>query len=117
MPGTVHTDLLANGKIEDPFYRLNEHDLQWIDKVDWEYKTTFSVENELLGKDVVELDFQRVDAGAFAFVFLEAGDPVLAAARGVAEFVEFGGPSVADDAAVAEVGRGFVGEGAGQEVG
>ena len=39
VPGTVHTDLMANGKIEDPFYRLNEHDVQWIDKVDWEYKT------------------------------------------------------------------------------
>ena len=24
VPGTVHTDLLANGKIEDPFYRMNE---------------------------------------------------------------------------------------------
>ena len=33
------TDLLANGKIEDPFYRSgNEHKLQWIDKVNWEYK-------------------------------------------------------------------------------
>jgi len=41
VPGTVHTDLLANGKIENPFYRLNEHDLQWIDKENWEYQTTF----------------------------------------------------------------------------
>ena len=24
VPGTVHTDLLANGKIENPFYRMNE---------------------------------------------------------------------------------------------
>ena len=33
VPGTVHTDLLANGKIEDPFYRLNELDQQWIDNI------------------------------------------------------------------------------------
>ncbi len=76
VPGTVHTDLLANGKIEDPFYRLNEHDLQWIDKVDWEYKTTFTVENELLQKDIVELDFKGLDTYADVFV---NGEKVLSA--------------------------------------
>ena len=60
----MHTDLLENEKIEDPFYRLNEHDLQWIDKVDWEYKTTFNVDNEMLQKDVIELDFKGFDTYA-----------------------------------------------------
>ncbi|WP_347839133.1 glycoside hydrolase family 2 protein [uncultured Draconibacterium sp.] len=64
VPGTVHTDLLANKKIEDPFYRLNEHDLQWIDKEDWEYKTTFTVEAALLKMDRVELDFKGLDTYA-----------------------------------------------------
>jgi beta-mannosidase len=64
VPGTVHTDLLENGKIEDPFYRLNELDLQWIDKVDWEYKTTFEVGSEMLQKDAVELDFKGLDTYA-----------------------------------------------------
>jgi beta-mannosidase len=41
VPGTVHTDLLAEGKIEDPYYRMNERDQQWIDKVAWEYQCTF----------------------------------------------------------------------------
>ena len=36
VPGTVHTDLLANGLIEDPFFRMNEKDLQWIEREDWE---------------------------------------------------------------------------------
>ena len=31
VPGTVQTDLLNNKKIEDPYYRLNEQQLQWID--------------------------------------------------------------------------------------
>ena len=35
VPGTVHTDLIASGEIAAPFYRLNERDIQWIDKVDW----------------------------------------------------------------------------------
>jgi len=64
VPGTVHTDLLANEIIEDPFYRLNEHDVQWIDKVKWEYKTTFIVEKEILQKDRVELDFKGLDTYA-----------------------------------------------------
>ena len=28
VPGTVHTDLIQNNIIDDPFYRLNEHDVQ-----------------------------------------------------------------------------------------
>ena len=51
VPGTVHTDLLASGKIEDPFYRMNELQLQWIDKKDWEYRTEFTVSEEI-GKKV-----------------------------------------------------------------
>lgn len=68
VPGTVHTDLMANGKIEDPFYRLNEHDVQWIDKVDWEYKTNFNVDKIWLKKDVVQLDFKGLDTYADVFV-------------------------------------------------
>lgn len=76
VPGTVHTDLMANGKIEDPFYRLNERDLQWIDKVDWEYKTKFSVDENFLDRDVVELDFKGLDTYADVFV---NGEKVLSA--------------------------------------
>ncbi|HKJ42248.1 MAG TPA: hypothetical protein VKA27_09135, partial [Sunxiuqinia sp.] len=64
VPGCVHTDLLANKKIEDPFYRLNEHKLQWIDKKDWEYKTEFLVDRQLLKHDRVALDFKGLDTYA-----------------------------------------------------
>jgi len=64
VPGTVHTDLLDNGKIDDPFYRLNEHNLQWIDKKDWEYKTTFTVDKKWLKRDKIELDFKGLDTYA-----------------------------------------------------
>ena len=76
VPGTVHTDLLDNGKIEDPFYRLNEHDVQWIDKVDWEYKTTFTVDKPMIKRDVVQLDFKGLDTYADVFV---NGEKILAA--------------------------------------
>ena len=68
VPGTVHTDLMENGKIEDPFYRLNEHDVQWIDKADWEYKTTFETDESVLRYDRVQLDFMGLDTYADVFV-------------------------------------------------
>lgn len=68
VPGCVHTDLLKNGKIEDPFYRLNEHNLQWIDKVNWEYKTTFIIDEVTLTRDRVALDFKGLDTYADVFV-------------------------------------------------
>lgn len=64
VPGCVHTDLLANDKIEDPFYRLNEHKLQWIDKKDWAYKTTLKADAALLQRDRVALDFKGLDTYA-----------------------------------------------------
>ena len=68
VPGCVHTDLLANGKIEDPFYRLNEHKLQWIDKVNWEYKTTFNIDPDAIKRDRIALDFKGLDTYADVFV-------------------------------------------------
>ena len=64
VPGTVHTDLLANGRIEDPFYRMNELGLQWIDKKDWEYRTEFSVDDELINKKNQYLVFKGLDTYA-----------------------------------------------------
>ena len=68
VPGCVHIDLLENGKIEDPFYRLNEHQLQWIDKVNWEYKTSFNVDEATFKRDRLALDFKGLDTYADVFV-------------------------------------------------
>jgi beta-mannosidase len=42
VPGHVHTDLVANGVIPDPFGRSFELGCAWIDGERWSYKTTFS---------------------------------------------------------------------------
>lgn len=68
VPGTVHTDLFANQKIEDPFYRKNEFDQQWIGEADWEYKTSFEVDEALLSNDVIDLFFEGLDT--YADVYL-----------------------------------------------
>ncbi len=41
VPGHVHLDLMANGAIPDPFVRMNEMAVQWVDEKDWSYRTTF----------------------------------------------------------------------------
>jgi len=68
VPGTVHTDLLANGKIEDPFYRTNERDQQWIDKKDWEYATHLDLNATALACDHLELVFEGLDTYADVYV-------------------------------------------------
>jgi len=68
VPGTVHTDLLANGKIEDPYYRVNEREVQWVDKVDWEYTLEFEVAPEMLEYDAAQLEFLGLDT--YAAVYL-----------------------------------------------
>ncbi len=64
VPGCVHTDLLAAGKIGDPFFRLNEKDQQWIENEAWEYRTTVAVDAATLARDRVELVFAGLDTYA-----------------------------------------------------
>lgn len=39
VPGNTHLDLMRERIIEDPFFRLNERSVQWVDKEDWMYET------------------------------------------------------------------------------
>jgi beta-mannosidase len=64
VPGCVHTDLLNNKLIDDPFYRDNERNLQWIGKTDWEYRTTFNVTAEMIARTNLELVFEGLDTYA-----------------------------------------------------
>jgi beta-mannosidase len=68
VPGVVHTDLLQNKLIPDPFDRDNEFRLQWVGLTDWEYQTTFQVDSASLGHDHVDLVFEGLDT--FADVYL-----------------------------------------------
>ena len=68
VPGTVHTDLLTNKLILDPYYRDNESKLQWIDKADWEYKNIFNVDAQTFAKKNIELVFDGLDT--YAVVYL-----------------------------------------------
>ena len=63
VPGTVHTDLLAAGRIPDPFSGDNETRLQWIEREDWEYRTRFVVPDTQTGVHR-ELVFDGLDTYA-----------------------------------------------------
>jgi beta-mannosidase len=76
VPGCVHTDLLNNKLIDDPFYRDNEQKQQWIGKTDWEYQNTFSVRPEVLQRTNINLIFEGLDT--YANVYLN-GELLLAA--------------------------------------
>jgi beta-mannosidase len=68
VPGDVHLDLLANKKIEDPFYRDNESKLQWIENASWEYRDTFDVVPALLARTNVDLVFDGLDSPAQVYL-------------------------------------------------
>jgi beta-mannosidase len=64
VPGCVHTDLLNNKQIDDPFFGINEKKLQWIGYADWIYKTTFNVSDEVFTRHNIELVFKGLDTYA-----------------------------------------------------
>lgn len=68
VPGCIHTDLLENKVIDDPYFRTNEKKQQWIDKEDWFYVVDFEINAEVLSREFVELDFKGLDT--YADVYL-----------------------------------------------
>lgn len=74
VPGVIHTDLIANKIIEDPFFRLNERSVQWVDKEDWMYETSFDLNDEMFNKKNIRLHFMGLDT--YASVYLN-GDNIL----------------------------------------
>jgi beta-mannosidase len=68
VPGCIHTDLLKNKKIDDPFWGKNELELQWIEEKDWVYETKFKLSAEMLRQDSIELVADGLDTIAAVFL-------------------------------------------------
>jgi len=64
VPGTVHEALLAAGRIPDPFYGLNERDVQWVGEQDWLYRCVFDVDPAFLEAGPVRLCCDGLDTVA-----------------------------------------------------
>ncbi|KAM4625009.1 beta-mannosidase [Polymixia lowei] len=68
VPGCVHSALLKQGYIQDPYFRFNDVSYRWIALDNWTYTITFSVPPELRSKQRVVLVFEGVDTVASIFL-------------------------------------------------
>ena len=64
VPGTVHQDLMNNDKLVNPFFGMNEEKVQWVEKEDWQYRTTFTLTKEQLQRQAAVLNFEGLDTYA-----------------------------------------------------
>ncbi|MFH1194809.1 MAG: glycoside hydrolase family 2 protein [bacterium] len=76
VPGCVHTDLMNNNIIDDPFFGTNEKELQWVGEKNWEYQTTFDIDEKILNRKNIRLYFKGLDT--YAEVYLN-GTKILSA--------------------------------------
>ncbi len=68
VPGTVYTDLLREGRMEDPFWKDNEDAALRLMDQDYEYVTRFDCPEELLACERVLLHFDGVDTIADVYL-------------------------------------------------
>ena len=61
VPGGVHTDLMAAGRIPDPFAFDNEKRVQWVVESNWEYQRTFTIDPALLAEEKIFLVADGLD--------------------------------------------------------
>lgn len=80
VPGHIHQDLLAAGKIEDPFWRDQSLACQWVERWSWIFEREFEIAGESdLGRVLLECDgldtharvfLNRREAGSSANMFI-----------------------------------------------
>ena len=68
VPGSVYGDLLAAGKMEDPFWKDNEDVALALMDHCYEYSTVFDCEEDMLSSDRVILRFEGLDTVADVFL-------------------------------------------------
>ena len=68
VPGQIHTDLLAAGLIDEPFFGAGDAVLEWVAMSDWDYSSTFVVPAAMLGKQHVQLVSLGIDTVADIFI-------------------------------------------------
>ena len=75
VPGLIHTSLLKDGFIADPFIGEGEKQCQWVGETDWVYECDlFDVPSYLLGREHIEMVFGGLDT--YADVYLN-GEKIL----------------------------------------
>ena len=68
VPGTVHTDLLDNKLIDDPFYSDNELHIGWICECDWVYEKEFNLPDDYTVSSPFRIVFEGIDTIAAIYL-------------------------------------------------
>lgn len=68
VPGTVYTDLLRNGEMDDPFWKDNENQAWELMDKDYEYELCFEAEPALFETEKRVLHFDGIDTIADVFL-------------------------------------------------
>jgi len=67
IPGDVHSALLGNGVIDDPYFRDNEYAVDWVHQSDWDIEREF----EVLSTDLANQCLLRLDqVDCFSSIFI-----------------------------------------------
>ena len=66
LPGDVHTNLLENNLIPDPYYGQNESDLFWIGKSQWTFERDFEFKKIKDTRNILE--FSQADTCFSVFI-------------------------------------------------
>lgn len=64
VPGTVHTDLMHNAQIPDPFIGTAETEVQWINDLQWMYRRRVAIPSAFLEHEAIELVANGLDTYA-----------------------------------------------------
>ena len=75
VPGFIHTDLMANGIIEDPYYGTNEDSVRWVADSSWTYFCQIS-RKKLPKGDTLWLVFEGLAGPAIVFINSISGKEV-----------------------------------------
>ncbi len=64
VPGNVHTDLMALGRLKDPHIGENEAEMGWVEEADWAYRRRFDASPRLLASPRLRLVAEGLDTYA-----------------------------------------------------
>ncbi|CAH0550626.1 unnamed protein product [Brassicogethes aeneus] len=64
VPGGIYTDLMNNKIIGDIFYEYNDVNYRWVAKENWTYYTKFTVQDDFLKNEHINIVFEGLDTYA-----------------------------------------------------
>ena len=61
VPGTIHSDLITNHLLENPFFGTNEKKSKWVEEKTWIYETQFTLNEKQFNYKKTVLNLEGID--------------------------------------------------------